>query len=117
MEQELKQALSRRHKSRIVNTSRISAAILLPMYRKQGEHYLLFTKRTEEVKNHKGQISFPGGAYEEQDGTLANTALRECAEEIGLPAEAIELPKKNFMFVVPLDRQLRTPFASVLDLC
>ncbi len=43
------------------------------------------------MKDHKGQMSFPGGAYEEQDKTLANTALRECAEEIGLAAETIEL--------------------------
>ena len=43
------------------------------------------------MKEHKGQISFPGGAYEEEDGTFLNTALRECTEEIGLAAEAVEL--------------------------
>ena len=43
------------------------------------------------MEYHKGQISFPGGAYEEQDGTLVNTALRECAEEIGVATEAVEL--------------------------
>jgi len=59
----------------------------LLIYRKQGEYFLLLTKRTEQVKEHKGQISFPGGAYQKEDGTLLNTALRECAEEIGLVAE------------------------------
>ncbi len=63
----------------------------MPICEKQGQYYLLFTKRTETVKNHKGQISFPGGAYEERDGTLFDTALRESAEEIGLAAEAAEL--------------------------
>jgi len=43
------------------------------------------------VKDHKGQISFPGGAYEKRDGTLTSTALRECSEEIGLASEAVEL--------------------------
>lgn len=91
MKQRLKQALSRRHKSRIVDASRVSSAVLLPIYHKKGEYHILFTKRTEKVKDHKGHISFPGGACEKEDGTLADTALRECAEEIGLAAEAVEL--------------------------
>ncbi len=91
MEQELKQALARRQKAHIVDASRMPSAVLVPLYHKNGEHYILLTQRTEEVKDHKGQISFPGGAYEERDGTLLNTCLRECAEEIGLAPEAIEL--------------------------
>lgn len=51
----------------------------------------MFTKRTHKVKDHKGQISFPGGTYEEADQTLLNTALRECAEETGLKAESIDV--------------------------
>jgi len=43
------------------------------------------------VKDHKGQISFPGGTYEAKDRILVNTALRECAEEIGLAADRVEL--------------------------
>lgn len=91
MKQRLKQLLSLRQKRRIVDASRISAAVLLPIYYKQGQYYILFTKRTEKVKEHKGQISFPGGAYQEGDETLVNTALRECTEEIGLMAEEVEI--------------------------
>jgi len=91
MKQRLKQALSRRQKHRIVDTSRVQSAVLVPIYYRDGEYYLLFTKRTEKVRDHKGQISFPGGAYEEQDATLLDTALRECTEEIGLAAEAVEV--------------------------
>ena len=40
---------------------------------------------------HKGQIAFPGGTYEAADGTLANTALRESSEEIGLAADKVEI--------------------------
>ena len=43
------------------------------------------------MKEHKGKISFPGGAYQEGDGTLVNTVLRKCAEEIGLMADEIEV--------------------------
>jgi len=91
MKQRLKQALSRRQTRHIVDASRVSSAVLIPVYYKEGEYHILFTKRTERVKDHKGHISFPGGAYEEEDVTLGNTALRECAEEIGLAAEAVEL--------------------------
>ena len=80
------QALSRRQKSEIIDASRMPSAVLVPVYYKQGQYYILFTRRTEKVKNHKGEISFPGGAYQEGDGRLVNTALRESAEEIGLKA-------------------------------
>ena len=91
MKRKLSQFLSHRQKRRIVDTSRVLAAVLLPVYCKQGQYYILFTKRTEKVREHKGEISFPGGAYQEGDGTLVNTALRECAEEIGLIAEDVEI--------------------------
>ena len=91
MKQRLKQALSLRQKRRIVDPSRISAAVLLPIYDKQGKYYVLFIKRTEWVEKHKGEISFPGGAREERDKTLLDTALRECTEEIGLMAEDVEI--------------------------
>ncbi len=91
MKQRLKQAFEQRKKQSIIDDSRILSAVLLPIYFKDGEYYILFTKRTEKVKYHKGQISFPGGAYEEKDGTLLNTALRECDEEIGLKADKVEI--------------------------
>ncbi len=91
MLQKLKQALSQRQKQRIIDADRISSAVLLPIYYKQGQYQLLFTRRTETVKYHKGQISFPGGAYEEGDRTLFDTALREGAEEIGLVVDGAEL--------------------------
>lgn len=65
--------------------------MLIPMYYRAGEYYIVFTKRTEKVRDHKGQISFPGGVYQEEDGALVNTALREAAEEIGLKAEDVEI--------------------------
>ena len=87
----LKQVLAQRSKQRINDSSLVSAAVLIPIYYKDGEYHILFTKRTETVKDHKGQICFPGGACEEGDGVPFNTALRECTEEIGLEAEGIEL--------------------------
>ena len=91
MIESLRQALSQRQKRHIVDARRVPSAVLIPIYYKEGQYYILFTQRTEKVKDHKGQISFPGGAYEEQDGTLVNTALREAAEEIGLMASDVEV--------------------------
>ena len=91
MKQRLRQALSQRKKRRIVDASLTPSAVLVPIYHKQGEYYILFTKRTEDVKNHKGQISFPGGVHQEEDRTLVDTALRESAEEIGLMPNDVEV--------------------------
>jgi 8-oxo-dGTP pyrophosphatase MutT (NUDIX family) len=84
MEQRLREVLSQRQKRRITGANLVTSAVLVPIYYKEGEYYILFTKRTEWVKEHKGQISFPGGAHHESDRTLVDTALRESAEEIGL---------------------------------
>ena len=91
MKQQLKRILSRRQKLHIFDANRTAAAVLVPIFDKQGRYYILFTKRTEKVKEHKGEISFPGGAYEEGDGTMVDTALRECAEEIGLMTDEVEV--------------------------
>jgi len=67
----------------------IKAAVLLPIV-DRGEPMILFTKRTDRVGSHKGQISFPGGVVEPSDATLLDAALRECEEEIGMPRAAVE---------------------------
>ena len=114
MQQRLKQALAQRQTSHIIDTSRVSSAVLIPLYNKQGQYHILFTKRTEKVRDHKGQISFPGGAYEERDGTLVNTALRECAEEIGLPAEAVELLGELDDYLTIGSGYIMFPFVGVI---
>ena len=67
----------------------IKAAVLLPIV-DRGEPMILFTKRTERVGQHKGQISFPGGVVDPTDASLLDAALRECEEEIALPRTAVE---------------------------
>ncbi len=63
------------------------AAVLIPLFEKGGGCHILFTKRTQQVKHHKGQISFPGGMFDDEDTDLERTALREAHEEIGLKEE------------------------------
>ncbi|MFC1943595.1 NUDIX hydrolase [Chloroflexota bacterium] len=114
MQPRLKQALARRQKSHIVDASRVSSAVLIPIYHKQGKYHILFTKRTETVRDHKGQISFPGGAYEEKDGKLLNTALRECTEEIGLAAEAVELLGELDDYLTIDSGYIISPFVGII---
>jgi 8-oxo-dGTP pyrophosphatase MutT (NUDIX family) len=67
------------------------AAVLLPLFKKGEDCHILFTKRTDRVKYHKGQISFPGGGVDEEDSDLEETALREADEEIGLKRKDVEI--------------------------
>jgi 8-oxo-dGTP pyrophosphatase MutT (NUDIX family) len=114
MKQRLKQALSQRNKQRIVDGSRTSAAVLVPIYYKQGHYYILLIKRTEWVKKHKGEISFPGGARDEGDKTLLDTALRECAEEIGLAPEKVEILGELDDEVSVKTNYVITPFVGLI---
>lgn len=65
--------------------------MLVPLYGEGAEARLLFTRRTETVEHHKGQISFPGGAADEEDPDLLATALRETEEELGIPRDRVEI--------------------------
>lgn len=67
------------------------AAVLVPLVFHDGGVTVLLTQRTDTLKSHSGQISFPGGRWEKADKTPEDTALRETEEEIGLPREHIEL--------------------------
>ncbi len=67
------------------------AAVLVPLFKKDEDCHLLFTKRSEEVKYHKGEISFPGGVVDEDDSELISTALREASEEVGLRESDVQI--------------------------
>ena len=60
------------------------AAVLIPLVWHDDEWHLLYTRRTDRVESHKGQVSFPGGACDEGETTPEQTALREAEEEIGV---------------------------------
>ncbi len=70
---------------------RTDAAVLVPLYIRDGRLHAVFTKRREDLRRHPGEISFPGGRYDEGEPDLVATALREAEEEIGLPSEAVEI--------------------------
>ena len=67
------------------------AGVLLPLLVEEGTWKVLFTRRTDRVEHHKGQISFPGGAVDKGDASIEETVLRETYEEIGLSREHVEI--------------------------
>ncbi len=85
----LRRVLSSRQKSSSDDPSLSPAAVLLLLYPKDGEYCILLNKRSEEVENHKGEISFPGGVRDPEDRDFKETALREAQEEMGISPEDV----------------------------
>ena len=90
------------------------AAVLVPLLRVDGEWHLLYTRRTDRVESHKGQVSFPGGACDEGETSPEQTALREAEEEIGLRPEDVRvLGRLNSMATISSFRV--TPVVGVIS--
>lgn len=70
---------------------RRQAAVLILLFERDGEPWVVLTRRTETVATHKGQISFPGGSRDPEDLDLWQTAVRETVEELGVEAAGMQL--------------------------
>lgn len=91
MEEAIAHILQTYRRRELIVPERRLAAVLVPLYRHNDEYGLIFTKRSETVPHHRGQMAFPGGGHEIHDASLQHTALRESHEEIGLRAEHVRL--------------------------
>lgn len=69
----------------------VRAATALLVFEHEGAVSCVLTKRTDTVRHHKGEVSFPGGMFESADGNLERTALRETHEEIGVRPQDVEI--------------------------
>lgn len=67
------------------------AAVLFPIVDRQENYTVLLTQRTAHLRDHAGQISFPGGRVEADDVSPVHTALRETEEEVGLASDRVEI--------------------------
>jgi 8-oxo-dGTP pyrophosphatase MutT (NUDIX family) len=91
MEKKIRDILACRGKACIEDPRFRRAAVLIPLFKKKGEYHILFTRRTDKVEHHKGQISFPGGRRDEKDKDLLTTALREAREEMGIEKKDVRI--------------------------
>ena len=96
-------------------TSFRQAAVLIPIVQniQTSQWDVILTKRAKHLKNHPGEISFPGGRFEPQDGHLQFTAIRETQEEIGIKQQHVELigrlPRQN-----TISQYQVTPFVGII---
>lgn len=91
LETTLAKVLTDRKKRSIEPGKLVRAGVLVPLLKRTDDYCLLFTRRPKELKNHPGQISFPGGLFEEKDLTLERTAIREAWEELGIYEKDIQI--------------------------
>ena len=99
----------------------VSAAVLVPIIERETGATLLFTRRTDHLDMHAGQISFPGGRVEAGE-SISEAALRETEEEVGLPRRHVTLVGQLDTYVTrtgievsPLVGVVRPPFPIVPD--
>lgn len=83
--------------------------VMLLIYPKNNELFIVFTKRREYQGVHSGQVSFPGGKKDAADADLVQTALRETYEEVGVPSEKIEVLGQLSELFIPPSNFLVTP--------
>ncbi len=93
------------------DTDPVRAAVLILMYPYRGHTNIVFIKRNEYDGHHSAQVSLPGGAWEEEDESLENTALRETREELGISGE-IDLLGSLTELHIPISNFLVSPFVG-----
>ncbi|MBC7227202.1 MAG: CoA pyrophosphatase [Thermoflexales bacterium] len=89
------------------------AGVLVLLYPVDGQLHLVFTVRPTNLDYHAGQVSFPGGGWEEGDASLAETALRETREELGIPTGEIEVLGPLTPLYVPASHNMVHPFVAL----
>jgi 8-oxo-dGTP pyrophosphatase MutT (NUDIX family) len=101
---------------------RSNASVLVPLVQREAGLTVLLTQRTSHLRDHAGQISFPGGRAEASDANAIDTALRETEEEVGLSRRHVEvigtLPIYRTVTnydVTPIVALVRPPFELVID--
>jgi 8-oxo-dGTP pyrophosphatase MutT (NUDIX family) len=98
------------------------AAVLVPLVDHSEDMTVLLIQRADNLNRHAGQISFPGGRCEDSDATVVAAALRETEEEVGLPADRIEIVGRlddyvtgTGFVVAPVVGVVRPPYTAVPD--
>jgi len=89
--EQIEKFLTQRPRKELDQPNLMHAGVLILLFHKDAELHVLLTKRSSDVEHHRGQISFPGGAVDDDDADIVATAVRETEEEIGIPAPLIKV--------------------------
>lgn len=90
------------------------AAVLVPVLAEDDGLHLVYTVRKDDLQDHAGQISFPGGSMDPTDGSLLETALREAEEEIDLARDLVEVVGELEEMYIPPSNFKVSPFVGLL---
>ncbi len=121
--EEIRRVITGRMKQSLSPGGKRRAAVLMPLYRREGEFQILLIKRTEHLKTHQGQIAFPGGIWRPEDRDPTATALREVHEEIGISPEDVDVlgelddtstARSNFL-ITPIVGVIPFPYPFQID--
>lgn len=91
------------------------SSVLLLIYPEEGELYVCLTRRPATMKNHPGQISFPGGKVEKEDVSAETAALREAQEEVGIEPFSVEVLGKLSDLYIEISNFSIQPFLAWSD--
>lgn len=103
-------ARAERERNHVVHSG-TKSAVLIPIDLRAGEPRLWLLRKRDDLRKHGGQVALPGGKHEPADATLADTALREAEEEIGLSRGAVTLVGETSAFPT-ITGFLVTPFVA-----
>jgi 8-oxo-dGTP pyrophosphatase MutT (NUDIX family) len=111
---QVERALGAYEARRLSRTDRTPAAVLVPLQLLDDGVHVVYTRRAQSLRRHRGQVAFPGGTQAPDDETLEATALREAAEEVGLrPADVRLLGRLDDIETVS-SRFPITPFVGLI---
>jgi 8-oxo-dGTP pyrophosphatase MutT (NUDIX family) len=94
----------------IGESSVIKTAVLIPLtqYSEDKSVEVVFQRRSEDLEIQPGDVCFPGGFRDSEDSSLRGTAVRETAEELGIPEETITVWKEFDSMLVPWELEIRS---------
>ncbi|MFZ0679101.1 NUDIX hydrolase [Candidatus Binatus sp.] len=107
-----------------------AAAVLIPLFERDGELHIVYIRRSDHVASHRGQVAFPGGRVDAVDATLLDAALREAHEEVGIHPSTVDvigalatmqtttsgIVVAPFVGVIPSDTQLKPQLSEVAQI-
>jgi 8-oxo-dGTP pyrophosphatase MutT (NUDIX family) len=107
-----------------------AAAVLIPIFERDGELHIVYIRRSDHVASHRGQVAFPGGRVDPIDATLLDAALREAHEEVGIHPSTVEvigafatmqtttsgIVVAPFVGVIPSDASLKPQLSEVAQI-
>lgn len=111
----LRAKLTQTHRpARSHDGNRRGAAVLMPIFERDGDLHLVFIRRSDHVESHRGQVAFPGGRVDPTDTSLLHTALREAHEEVGIRPSTVEVLGSFEGATTRASEIFVTPFVGVI---